>query len=132
MLRRSAREFLAKECSSKDVRKLMESPDAFDEKLAAKQTGAGWQLDGVKHFVPDDEVADYMVVVARTRGDGEDGITLFLIKGRPKGMTVTPVKAMDMTRRWTEVRFDKLQLDASSVMGSPNTAWPHLKRALEW
>jgi alkylation response protein AidB-like acyl-CoA dehydrogenase len=47
-------------------------------------------------------------------------------------MTVTPLKAMDMTRRWTEVRFDKLQLDASSVMGSPNTAWPHLKRALEW
>jgi alkylation response protein AidB-like acyl-CoA dehydrogenase len=106
--------------------------DAESVTLAAKQTGAGWQLDGVKHFVPDAEVADYMVVVARTRGDGEDGITLFLIKGRPKGMTVTPLKAMDMTRRWTEVRFDKLQLDASSVMGSPNTAWPHLKRALEW
>ena len=227
MLRRSAREFLAKECPSKVVRKLMESPDAFDEKLwkkladlgwtalgipeqdggvgsfldlvvvleeagrallpgpffatmglavpvlieagseaqkkealgaiaegsaratvaftegtgrwdaesvtlAAKQTGDGWQLDGVKHFVPDAEVADYMVVVARTRGAGEDGITLFLIKGKPNGMAVTPLKGMDMTRRWTEVRFDKVQLDASSVMGSPHNAWPSLKRALDW
>jgi alkylation response protein AidB-like acyl-CoA dehydrogenase len=227
MLRRSARDFLAKESSSKVVRKLMESPDAFDGalwkkladmgwtalgipeeyggvgtfldlvvvleeagrallpgpffatmglavpvlieagtdaqkkealgaiaqgsaratlamteqsgrwdpesvSLAAKQTGDGWQLDGVKQFVPDAEVADYMVVVARTRGEGEDGITLFLITGKPKGMTVTPLKAMDMTRRWTEVRFDKVQLDASSVMGSTHNAWPSLKRALEW
>jgi alkylation response protein AidB-like acyl-CoA dehydrogenase len=227
MLRRSARDFLAKESSSKVVRKLMESPDAFDAALwkkladmgwtalgvpqeyggvgtfldlvvvleeagrallpgpffatmglavpvlieagtdaqkkealtaiaqgsaratlamteqsgrwdpdsvmlAAKQTGDGWQLDGVKQFVPDAEVADYTVVVARTRGEGEDGITLFLIKGKPKGMTVTPLKAMDMTRRWTEVRFDKVQLDASSVMGSAHSGWPRLKRALEW
>lgn len=227
MLRRSARDFLAKESSSKVVRKLMESPDAFDGslwnklaelgwtalgipeefggvggfldlvvvleeagrallpgpffatmglavpalteagnelqkkevlsaiahgsaratlalteesgrwdaesvKLAAKPAGDGWQLDGVKHFVPDGAVADYTVVVARTRGEGEDGITLFLIKGKPKGMTVTSLKAMDMTRRWSEMRFDKVQLDASSVMGSPHSAWPQLKRALEW
>lgn len=227
MLRRSAREFLAKECSPKVVRKLMESSDAFDaalwKKLAdlgwtalgipdqyggvgtfldlvvvleeagrallpgpffatmglavpvlieagnesqkkealgaiaegsaratvaftegsgrwdadsvtlvAKAAGDGWQLDGVKQFVPDGGVADYTVVVARTRGEGEDGITLFLVKGKPKGMTVTPLKAMDMTRRWTEVRFDKVHLDSSSVMGSPHNAWPRLKRAMEW
>jgi alkylation response protein AidB-like acyl-CoA dehydrogenase len=227
MLRRSAREFLAKECSSKVVRKLMESPDAYDPALwkkladlgwtalgipeqyggvgsfldlvvvleeagrallpgpffatmglavpvlieagnesqkkealgaiaqgsaratlaltegsgrwdadsvtmAAKPAGNGWQLDGVKHFVPDGEVADHTIVVTRTRGEGEEGITLFLINGRPKGMTVTPLKAMDMTRRWTEVRFDKVHLDPDSVMGSAHNAWPALKRALEW
>ena len=31
MLRRSARDFLAKECSPKVVRKLMESSDAYDK-----------------------------------------------------------------------------------------------------
>jgi alkylation response protein AidB-like acyl-CoA dehydrogenase len=227
MLRRSAREFLAKECSSKVVRKLMEGPDAYDAALwkkladlgwtalgipeqyggvgsfldlvvvleeagrallpgpffatmglavpvlieagnesqkkealgaiaqgsaratlaltersgrwdadsvtlAAKPAGNGWQLDGVKHFVPDGEVADHTIVVTRTRGEGEEGITLFLINGRPKGMTVTPLKTMDMTRRWTEVRFDKVHLDADSVLGSAHNAWPALKRALEW
>lgn len=227
MLRRSTREFLTKECSSKVVRRLMESNDGFDPalwkkivdlgwtalgipeqyggvgtfldlivvleeagrallpgpffstmglavpalieagteaqkkevlgaiangsaratlaltepagrwdgtgiQLAAKQTGGGWRLDGVKLFVPDAETADYMVVVARTRGEGEDGITLFLIKGRPSGMTVKPLETLDMTRRWSEVRFDGVQVDGNAVMGSPDKAWPALRRALEW
>jgi alkylation response protein AidB-like acyl-CoA dehydrogenase len=106
--------------------------DADSVKLAAKPAGNGWQLDGVKHFVPDGEVADHTIVVTRTRGEGEEGITLFLIKGKPKGMTVTPLKTMDMTRRWTEVRFDKVHLDADSVLGSAHNGWPALKRALEW
>ena len=106
--------------------------DAASVKLAATQRGGGWQLDGVKLFVPDAETADYMVVVARTRGEGEEGITLFLVKGKPMGMTVTPLETMDLTRRWSEVRFDGVQLDADSAMGPPDKAWPRLKRALEW
>jgi alkylation response protein AidB-like acyl-CoA dehydrogenase len=227
MLRRSARDFLAKECSSKVVRKLMESSDTYDEglwnklaglgwtalgipeeyggvgtfldlvvvleeagralmpgpffatmglavpaiieagtgaqkkealgaiaqgsaratlaftepsglwdagsvTLTAKPSGGGWQLDGVKQFVPDAEAADYTVVAARTRGEGEDGISLFLVKGRPKGMSVTALKTLDQTRRWSEVRFDGVKLEADSLMGAADKAWPHLKRALEW
>ena len=227
MLRRSARDFLAKECSSKVVRKLMESSDTYDEglwrklaglgwtalgipeeyggvgtfldlvvvleeagralmpgpffatmglavpaiieagteaqkkealsaiaqgsaratlaftepsgrwdagsvALTAKPSGGGWRLDGVKQFVPDAEAADYIVVAARTRGEGEDGISLFLVKGRPNGMTVNPLKTLDQTRRWSEVRFDGVKLEADSLMGTGDKAWPQLKRALEW
>jgi alkylation response protein AidB-like acyl-CoA dehydrogenase len=106
--------------------------DASGIGLAARQQGGGWQLNGVKLFVPDAETADYMAVAARTRGEGEEGITLFLVGGRPKGMTVKPLETMDMTRRWSEVRFDGVQLGADSVMGNPDKAWPRLKRALEW
>ena len=227
MLRRSAREFLAKECSSKTVRRLMESPDGYDpalwKKLAdlgwtalgipeqyggvgtfldlvvvleeagrallpgpffstmglavpaliesgteaqkkealgaiaegsaratlalteppgrwdaasialtARQAGGGWQLNGTKLFVPDAQNADYIVVAARTRGEGEEGITLFLVKGRPHGMTVKALETLDMTRRWDEVRFDNVQLESDAVMGPPDKAWPQLKRALDW
>ncbi|HKW71407.1 MAG TPA: acyl-CoA dehydrogenase [Candidatus Dormibacteraeota bacterium] len=106
--------------------------DANGVALNAKQQGGGWRLDGVKLFVPDAEVADYMVVAARSRGEGEAGITLFLVKGRPHGMTVKPLETLDMTRRWGEVRFDGVQLGADTVMGEPDKAWQHLKRALEW
>ncbi len=106
--------------------------DAAGVTLAAKPVGGGWQLDGVKLFVPDAEGADYTVVAARTRGDGEDGISLFLVKGRPKGMTVTQLKTLDMTRRWSEVRFEGVELSADALMGAPHKAWPALKRALEW
>ncbi len=227
MLRRSARDFLAKECSSKVVRRLMDGPDAYDpalwKKIAdlgwtalgipeqyggvgtfldlivvleeagrallpgpffatmglavpalreagtevqkkevlnaiaqgtargtlaftepsgrwdaegvtleAKAAGGGWRLNGTKQFVPDAMSADYMVVATRTRGEGEEGITLFLVKGRPKGMTVTPLQTLDMTRRWAEVRFENVDLGADALMGAPDKGWPPLKRALEW
>ena len=106
--------------------------DANGVALTAKQSGGGWRLDGVKLFVPDAEHAEYVVVAARTRGEGEDGVSLFLVKGRPKGMTVTPLKTLDMTRRWSEVRFDGVELGSDALMGAPHTAWPRLKRALEW
>jgi alkylation response protein AidB-like acyl-CoA dehydrogenase len=227
MLRRSTRDFLAKECGSKVVRKLMEGPDAYDPALwkkiaglgwtalgipeqyggagtfldlivvleecgrsllpgpffatmglavpalieagtepqkkevlgaiaegkaratlamtepsgrwdasgvtlAAKPVAGGWRLDGVKLFVPDAEGADYVVVAARTRGEGEDGISLFLVKGRPKGMSVTQLQTLDMTRRWSEVRFEGVQLDGDALMGAADKGWAPLKRALEW
>src|SRR6195256_2361847 len=79
--------------------------DASGVNLAATPAGGGWRLDGVKLFVPDAEGADYTVVAARTRGEGEEGISLFLVKGQPKGMSVTELQTLDMTRRWDEVRF---------------------------
>jgi len=114
---------------------LTEPPGRWDAAaigLRATQAGGGWRLDGVKTYVPDALAADYIVVAARTRGEGEDGVSLFVVKGRPKGVTVTPLETMDMTRRWNEVRFDGVELGADSLMGAPHTAWPRLKRALEW
>jgi alkylation response protein AidB-like acyl-CoA dehydrogenase len=106
--------------------------DASGVTLTAKPLAGGWRLDGVKLFVPDAEGADYMVVAARTRGEGEEGISLFLVKGRPKGMSVTQLQTLDMTRRWSEVRFDGVQLDADALMGATDKGWAPLKRALEW
>jgi alkylation response protein AidB-like acyl-CoA dehydrogenase len=106
--------------------------DASGVTLTAKPVGGAWRLDGVKTFVPDADGADYIVVAARTRGDGEEGISLLLVKGRPKGMTVTPLKTLDMTRRWNEVRFDGVELSSDSLMGAQNQGWAPLKRALEW
>lgn len=106
--------------------------DAGAVTLSAKPSGGGWRLDGVKLFVPDAEAADYMVVAARTRAEGEDGISLFLVKGRPAGMKVTSLKTLDMTRRWSEVRFDGVKLEGDALMGQADKGWPPLKRALEW
>jgi alkylation response protein AidB-like acyl-CoA dehydrogenase len=106
--------------------------DAAGVTLAAKPVGGGWRLDGVKLFVPDAAGADYTVVAARTRAEGEEGISLFLVKGRPKGMSVRPLQTLDMTRRWNEVAFDGVELDADALMGAPHKAWPAVKRTFEW
>src|SRR5579859_828149 len=114
---------------------LTEPPGRWDATgigLKAARSGGGWRLDGVKLFVPDAQHADFVVVAARTRGEGEDGVSLFLVKGRPKGMTVSPLKTLDMTRRWSEIRFDGVELGPDALMGAADNAWPRLKRALEW
>jgi alkylation response protein AidB-like acyl-CoA dehydrogenase len=59
-------------------------------------------------------------------------VSLFLIKGRPSGMTVTSLETVDMTRRWSEIRFDGVELPNEALMGGAHTAWPRLRRALEW
>jgi len=106
--------------------------DSAGVELRAEKSGGGWKLSGTKLFVPDAAVADYTVVVARTRGGDEEGITLFLVPGRPSGLTVEPLKTMDMTRRWYQLQFDGVELPDDAVMGTADQGWPALKRALEW
>jgi len=106
--------------------------DASGISLTARQVGDQWQLDGIKTFVPDAWGADHLIVPARTRGEGEDGITVFLIPGDQEGVEVRRLDTLDQTRRWGEVRFDGVRLYGDAVMGSPHTAWPRLRRALDW
>jgi alkylation response protein AidB-like acyl-CoA dehydrogenase len=100
--------------------------------LGAERRGEGWRLDGVKLFVPDAAVADYLVVAARTRPAGDEGISLFLVESRPAGLSISPLKTMDMTRRWYEVRFEGVELPGEALMGNADGGWPPLRRALEW
>jgi alkylation response protein AidB-like acyl-CoA dehydrogenase len=100
--------------------------------LGAERRRDGWRLDGIKLFVPDAGVADYMVVAARTRPAGEEGISLFLLEGRPAGLSVKQLETMDMTRRWYEVRFEGVELPSDALLGTADQGWPPLKRAMEW
>jgi alkylation response protein AidB-like acyl-CoA dehydrogenase len=106
--------------------------DAAGIALKANRAGEGWRLEGVKLFVPDAAVADYTIVAARTREGEEAGISLFLVKGRPGGMSVEPLKTLDMTRRWYEVRFDGVELGNDALLGAEGEGWAPLKRTLEW
>src|SRR5438094_7983439 len=105
--------------------------DADGIGLTAEPTGESWQLGGTKLFVADAAVASFMVVAARTRASGEEGVTLFLVEGRPPGMTVAPLETMDMTRRWYQVDFDGVVLPADAVMGAPDQGWSRRRRARE-
>src|SRR2546429_9019593 len=47
MLRRSARDFLAKECTPKVVRRLMESEDGYDAGMWKRMAELGWTALGI-------------------------------------------------------------------------------------
>ena len=80
--------------------------DAGGIELKAGQEGRRLYALGEKFFVPDAHVADCIVVAARSTGSGEDGVTLLMVPAKQKGVTVTQLKTVDMTRRLCHVKFD--------------------------
>ena len=68
--------------------------DLMDIQIAASTNGT---LTGEKLFVPDAAVADFILVVAR------NGI--FAVEARAAGMSITPMRGMDLTRKLYGVEF---------------------------
>lgn len=90
--------------------------DARGIRTSARREGAGWILNGAKHFISDGEWSDYFLVSART---GETAISMFMVdKGLP-GLTVGKDQKM-MGLRGTphvELFFDDVKLEGSSLLG---------------
>ncbi len=107
--------------------------DAGGIELKAQKKGTGYELSGEKFFVPDAHVANVIAVAARTSraSNPEDGITVFMVDPKAAGVTVTQLKTVDMTRRLCHVKFDKVKVDASGVLGKENQGWPILRRTLD-
>ena len=104
--------------------------DAGGIELAATKKGSGYALTGEKFFVPDAHVADAIIVAARTgKGTGEEGITLLCVPANEKGITVTQLKTVDMTRRLCHVKFDNV--NATELIGKDGAGWPILRRTLD-
>ena len=129
------KEFLAKIAAGKFIATVAVAEaagrwDAGGIEVKAARKGSGYTLTGEKFFVPDAHVADAIVVAARTgKGNGEDGITLLCVPAKEKGVTVTQLKTVDMTRRMCHVKFDNVA--ASEVIGGEGAGWPVLRRTLE-
>ena len=90
------------------------------------RTAAGLVLEGAKKFVFDAESATSFLCAART----ENGkIALILVDRKSPGISITP--QVGFMASVAEVRFDKVQVPASSMLGEAGAGWQILDRALE-
>jgi len=107
--------------------------DAGGIGLKAEKKGGGYALSGEKLFVPDAHVAGCIAVAARSQqgSDPEQGISLLLVPGNSKGLTVTQLKTVDMTRRLCHLKFDGVQVGADALVGAEGQGWPILRRTLD-
>ena len=96
--------------------------DAEGVELRAIKDGKDYVLNGTKLFIPDAHVADTMVVVARTSGAGEKGITLFLVDGGAAGLSTTVLKTIAADKQ-CEVKFQDVRVPASAVLGRRGQGW---------
>ena len=102
-----------------------------DLKLLAARSGDGFVLSGRKLFVPDAGIADLIVVVARTGGEGERGLGLFLVPRDTPGVSIAPLSSMDLLRPLHEVHFDDARLPGAALLSGRADAWPAVRSTLD-
>jgi alkylation response protein AidB-like acyl-CoA dehydrogenase len=92
--------------------------------VQAQSQGGGYVLNGTKLFVPDAQVADNIIVVARTAaGNGTgSGLTAFVVDKTAPGVTVRDLGGFT-AGRLCEVTFENAQVPAANVIGQAGQAW---------
>lgn len=81
--------------------------------LEARRDGTDLVLQGVKRPVEAAAEAGALLVVVRVDGR----LTQVLVPTDAPGLTVTPLKTVDLTRRYASVAFDDVRVPADAVVG---------------
>jgi len=114
----------------------LEEPEAVNEPrfvgLRAERADGGYTLSGTKLFVPYAAIADLVFVAARTRGvPGErDGITLFRVDGRAKGLQLAPLRTIAGDKQY-QADFHGVRVSAGEVTGTADEGLPLVVSVLE-
>ena len=100
--------------------------DAAGVKTKATAQGDSFLINGTKLFVENAHIADYMICVTRTRKGTtpEDGITLFLVDAKSRGIKceVMPTIGAD---KLCEVVFDDVEVPKKNMLGKLHGGWHH-------
>ncbi|HEY2815474.1 MAG TPA: acyl-CoA dehydrogenase family protein [Acidimicrobiales bacterium] len=105
--------------------------DGFaDDAFAMRVDGDEIVLDGVKRPVESGSEADHFLVTGRT---GDDGlrVTQVLVPRSTAGVTVEPMQTVDLTRRFSSVRFDGVRVPVSAVIGEVGDGSDRAQRLLQ-
>lgn len=106
--------------------------DAAAITMEANADAGGYVLNGTKLFVPDANIADYMLVVARTdkKAKPEDGITIFIVDAKSTGISYTVLKTI-AGDKLCEVVFDKVKVPEKNILGQLNQGWGEVQKIIE-
>ena len=101
--------------------------------VTARQAGGQYLLTGVKAPVEAAGQADlFLVTAVLAEEGGEDGGLLqFLVPADTAGVTVRPMRTLDITRRFGLVTFTDAALQASALLGEPGAAAADVERQLQ-
>jgi alkylation response protein AidB-like acyl-CoA dehydrogenase len=95
--------------------------------LQIRVEGGDVVLDGLKRPVEAAGSATHLLVTGRT---GE-GITQVVVPVDTPGVTVTPLRSVDLTRRFGAVHFDGVRIAADAVLGQVGKAGEDVERQLQ-
>jgi alkylation response protein AidB-like acyl-CoA dehydrogenase len=100
--------------------------------MSATAKGDHFALNGTKLFVDNFCNADHCLVVARTTpgSKGEDGLTLFIVDTKAKGISHTALITIAKDKQ-SEVNFKDVEIHKDDVIGPVGGAWPIVEAMLD-
>lgn len=102
---------------------------------ATKGTGTKYGLTGTKLFCPDANIADKLLVVARTAPASKDnpsrGVTLFITPARSPALLCYPQPAIGFDNQ-CQLEFINLVVDKADILGELNQGWAIVEKILNW
>jgi alkylation response protein AidB-like acyl-CoA dehydrogenase len=100
--------------------------------VSATPKDDGYVINGTKMFVNDANIADYLLVVARTQDSDnpEEGVTIFLVEAKASGITCNKVPTMGLDNS-CEVIFDNVSIPKANILGEAGKAWEVIQRSSE-
>jgi alkylation response protein AidB-like acyl-CoA dehydrogenase len=108
---------------------LTEASASYEEsgiETKATADGDNYVISGTKLFVPDANVADYMLVVAKT----SKGTTIFIVDAKSPGISHTVLKTI-ANDKLCEVVFDKVKVSKDNILGGLNQGWPEVEKIIQ-
>ncbi|MBL7492801.1 acyl-CoA/acyl-ACP dehydrogenase [Frankia sp. AgB1.9] len=99
-------------------------------RVQVRADGGDVVLDGLARPVESAAQADYILVTAKVAGS-ETGFAQVLVPTATPGVTVAPLRTVDLTRRFSVVTFDGVRLPADAVVGSLGDAAEQIERQFQ-
>jgi alkylation response protein AidB-like acyl-CoA dehydrogenase len=95
--------------------------------LALRRDGGDIVLNGEKRPVESAAVADHLLVTGRSGSS----LTQVLVPTDARGLSIRPMRTVDLTRRFFGVTFDEVRVPSSAVVGEFGRADELVERQLE-
>jgi alkylation response protein AidB-like acyl-CoA dehydrogenase len=107
--------------------------NAASIQTTATPKGDDYLISGTKLFVPDAQIADWIICVARTaeKANPEEGITLFLVDAKSSGISTVLLSTIAGDKQ-CELTLKKVKVPRSNIFGKPGQGWQMVKRIIEW
>ncbi|WP_045877905.1 acyl-CoA dehydrogenase family protein [Pseudofrankia sp. DC12] len=99
-------------------------------RVQVRADGGDVVLDGLARPVESAAQASYILVTAKVAGS-ETGFAQVLVPTATPGVTVAPLRTVDLTRRFGVVTFDGVRLPAAAVVGSLSDAGEQIEQQFQ-
>src|SRR5436190_10469142 len=106
--------------------------DLSDVLTNAKPKARGWVLDGAKSVVGHGDIADRLIVSARTKGDRNDpaGIALFLVDANANGVARRAYRLRDGMGA-AEIALSGVEVGGEALLSEAGAGFPIIERVVE-